>query len=75
VVRAHPTVPPQQAPRQARQIATGALATMVGSIVLARAVGIGQLSDEILAAGRNTAGDHIRKPQRKKEKASRRDKS
>ena len=33
---------PDEAPQQARQIATGAIATMVGSIVLSRAVGAGK---------------------------------
>ncbi|GLH80206.1 TetR family transcriptional regulator [Bradyrhizobium sp. SSBR45G] len=47
---------PDEPPRQARQIATGAIAAMVGSMVLARAVGAGKLSDGILAAGRMTAG-------------------
>jgi TetR/AcrR family transcriptional repressor of nem operon len=43
---------PGKSPKQARQIATGALATMMGSIALARAVGDDKLSDEILGAGR-----------------------
>lgn len=45
---------PEKSPREARQIATGALATMMGSIALARAVGDKKLSDEILEAGRHT---------------------
>ena len=53
---------PDETPQQARQIATGAIATMVGSIVLSRAVGAGKLSDSILDAGRMTAGGRIRKP-------------
>ena len=53
---------PDASPRQARQIATGAIATLVGSIVLSRAVGAGKLSDSILAAGRMTAGGRIQKP-------------
>jgi TetR/AcrR family transcriptional repressor of nem operon len=56
---------PDEEPQQARQIATGAIATMVGSMVLSRAVGAGKLSDGILDAGRRTAGCRIRKPQRK----------
>ncbi|GLR95167.1 hypothetical protein GCM10007858_28010 [Bradyrhizobium liaoningense] len=44
---------------KARQIATGAIATMVGSIVLSRAVGDGKFSDRILDAGRKTAGGRI----------------
>jgi TetR/AcrR family transcriptional repressor of nem operon len=56
---------PAEPPRQARQIATGAIATMVGSIVLSRAVGAGKLSDRILESGRRTAGGGIRKPKRR----------
>jgi TetR/AcrR family transcriptional repressor of nem operon len=56
---------PDEGPEQARQIATGAIATLVGSMVLSRAVGAGKLSDGILAAGRMTAGARIRKPQRR----------
>src|SRR5215213_10546239 len=36
---------PDEGPEQARQIATGAIATMVGSMMLSRAVGAGKLSD------------------------------
>jgi TetR/AcrR family transcriptional repressor of nem operon len=56
---------PDEGPEQARQIATGAIATMVGSMVLSRAVDAGKLSDGILAAGRMTAGARIPKPQRR----------
>ena len=66
---------PSEPPEQARQIATGAIATMVGSIVLSRAVGAGKLSDRILESGRRTAGGRIRKPQRRTIKAMRCDKS
>ncbi len=52
---------PDDSSQQARQIATGAIATLVGSIVLSRAVGVGELSDGILDAGRMTAGGRIRK--------------
>lgn len=52
---------PDEPPRQARRIATGAIATMVGTIVLSRAVGAGKFSDRILDAGRGTAGGRIRK--------------
>jgi TetR/AcrR family transcriptional regulator, transcriptional repressor for nem operon len=47
----------EKSPKEARQIATGALATMMGSIVLARAVGDKNLSDEILGAGRQALSD------------------
>jgi TetR/AcrR family transcriptional repressor of nem operon len=43
---------PEMSPEEARQTATSALATMMGSIVLARAVGDKDMSDDILAAGR-----------------------
>ena len=62
---------PDEAPQQARQIATGVVATLVGSIVLSRAVDVGKLSDGILDAGRMTAGGRIRKPQRRTIKAMR----
>ena len=66
---------PDEEPQQARQIATGAIATMVGSIVLSRAVGAGKLSNGILDAGRMTAGVRIRKAQRRTVKATSCDKS
>jgi TetR/AcrR family transcriptional regulator, transcriptional repressor for nem operon len=43
---------PQKSPKEAREVATSAIATMVGSIVLARAAGSKKLSDDILGAGR-----------------------
>ena len=43
---------PGETPEQARQIAISALATMMGSLALARAVGDKNLSDDILGAGR-----------------------
>ena len=43
---------PQKSPMEGRQIAIGAIATMMGSIVLARAVGNKMLSGDILHAGR-----------------------
>ena len=42
---------PEMSPEEARQAATSALATMMGAIVLARAVGDKAMSDDILAAG------------------------
>jgi TetR/AcrR family transcriptional repressor of nem operon len=47
---------PGKSAKQARQIATAALATMMGSIALARAVGDKKLSDKILGAGRQALG-------------------
>lgn len=61
---------PDEESQQARQIATGAIATMVGSMVLSRAVGAGKLSDGILDAGRTTAGIRIRKSRRRSTKAA-----
>jgi TetR/AcrR family transcriptional repressor of nem operon len=43
---------PGKPPKQARRIAIATLATMMGSIALARAVGDDKLSDEVLGAGR-----------------------
>ena len=42
----------KRSPSDARQAAAGAIATMVGSIVLARAAGDKWLSDALLEAGR-----------------------
>jgi len=55
---------PGKSPKPAREIATAALATMMGSIALARAVGDDRLSDEILGAGRRalSARSARRKP-------------
>jgi TetR/AcrR family transcriptional repressor of nem operon len=43
---------PEMSPEEARQAATSALATMMGTVVLARAVGDRNMSDDVLAAGR-----------------------
>jgi TetR/AcrR family transcriptional repressor of nem operon len=43
---------PKRSSTDARQAAAGAIATMVGSIVLARAAGDKRLSDALLEAGR-----------------------
>ena len=43
---------PNDSPEQARQIATGTIATIVGTVVLSRAVGSSKLSNDILVAGR-----------------------
>jgi len=50
---------PNEPPDTARQIATSAIATMMGSIVLARAVGNDRLSDHILEAGRKAINKHV----------------
>ncbi len=66
---------PDEEPQHARQIATGAIATMVGSMVLSRAVGAGKFSDGILDAGRMTAGSRVRKSRRRTITAMRCEKS
>jgi AcrR family transcriptional regulator len=43
---------PNDSPQQARQIATGTIATIMGTLALSRAVGSRKLSNDILAAGR-----------------------
>ena len=48
---------PKRSPSDARQAAAGAIATMVGSIVLARAAGDKRLSDALLEAGRQAVRD------------------
>ena len=60
---------PAEGPQRARQIATSAIATMVGSIVLSRAVGAGKLSDDILDAGQMTICGRTHKRQRRTAKA------
>jgi TetR/AcrR family transcriptional repressor of nem operon len=44
-------------PKQARKKAVATIATMMGTLVLARIAGNGEFSDEILAAGRDAALD------------------
>ena len=55
---------PGRSRKAAREQAMASLATMVGTLILARAGGGGELSDEILAAGRAAllAGDGPAKP-------------
>ena len=43
---------PAQTPKAARREAMGALATMMGTLILARMAGTGEFSDEVLTAGR-----------------------
>lgn len=50
---------PQRSSTDARQAAAGAIATMVGSIVLARAAGDRRLSDELLEAGRRALSNQV----------------
>jgi TetR/AcrR family transcriptional repressor of nem operon len=49
-------------PAQARRQATATLATMMGSLLLARIAGSGDLSDDILAAGRDAVLAQTGKP-------------
>ncbi|WP_407181053.1 TetR/AcrR family transcriptional regulator [Bradyrhizobium sp. STM 3562] len=57
----------QGVPRKAaRKQAAGLLATMMGSLVLARIAGSGEFSDEILQAGRDVALGRAAKPMLKK---------
>jgi TetR/AcrR family transcriptional repressor of nem operon len=53
---------PDLAPKDARQQAMAALATMMGTLVLARIAGQGEFSDEILAAGRDAVLDRATVP-------------
>ena len=46
---------PELPRKAARKQATAAIATMIGTLVLARIAGSGEFSDEILAAGRDAA--------------------
>jgi TetR/AcrR family transcriptional repressor of nem operon len=48
---------PGRSPKAAREQAMASLATMVGTMILSRAGGGGELSDDILAAGRNALLD------------------
>ena len=54
--------------KTARRLAMGTMATMMGALVMSRVAGSGELSDEILAAGREAALGHA-KPAAKKAKA------
>jgi TetR/AcrR family transcriptional repressor of nem operon len=65
----------QGLPRKAaRKQATAALATMMGSLVMARITGNGELSDEILKSGRDAvlsaAGPTTKKPARRAAKSA-----
>jgi TetR/AcrR family transcriptional regulator, transcriptional repressor for nem operon len=55
---------PKRSPSDARQAAAGAIATMVGSIVLARAAGDKRLSDALLEAGRQAVRIRLEAPRR-----------
>lgn len=55
--------------KTARRLAMGTMATMMGALVMSRVAGSGELSDEILAAGREAALSRAAKPAAKKAKA------
>jgi TetR/AcrR family transcriptional repressor of nem operon len=60
----------QDVPRKtARRLAMGTMATMMGALVMSRVAGSGELSDEILASGREAALARAAKPAAKKAKA------
>jgi len=53
---------PEVPRKAARKQAAAALATMMGTLVLARVTGSGELSDDILAAGREAVLDRVAPP-------------
>src|SRR3954471_1713517 len=55
--------------KTARRLAMGTMATMMGAVVMSRVAGSGELSDEILASGREAALARAAKPVAKKAKA------
>ena len=61
----HVTGVPRKA---ARKQAIATLATMAGTMLLARIAGNGELSDEVLKAGKDTALDNARRETPKKPK-------
>jgi TetR/AcrR family transcriptional repressor of nem operon len=56
-------------PKAARKRAMAAVATMIGSLVLARIAGNGEFSDEIIAAGRDAALGRATPPKRAAKKS------
>ena len=55
--------------KTARRLAMGTMATMMGTLVMSRIAGSGELSDEILASGREAALARAAKPVAKKARA------
>jgi TetR/AcrR family transcriptional repressor of nem operon len=55
--------------KAARKQALAALATMMGTLVMARVAGSGEFSEEILAAGREAVLDRVKSPGAKKSPA------
>jgi TetR/AcrR family transcriptional regulator, transcriptional repressor for nem operon len=60
---------PEVPRKAARKQATAAIATMMGTLVLARIAGSGDFSDEILGAGRDAVLDRATPPRRAAKKA------
>ena len=54
--------------KTARRLAMGTMATMMGALLMSRVAGSGELSDEILASGREAALARVAKPAAKKAK-------
>lgn len=63
---------PELSPKTARREAIGVISTMIGAMILARATGTSEFSDEILSAGRRAAlrCENAPKPRTKKPKAA-----
>jgi TetR/AcrR family transcriptional repressor of nem operon len=55
--------------KTARRLAMGTMATMMGALVMSRVAGSGEMSDEILASGREAALARAAKPVAKKARA------
>jgi TetR/AcrR family transcriptional regulator, transcriptional repressor for nem operon len=61
---------PDQPRKAARKRAMAAIATMMGTLVLARIAGSGEFSDEILGAGRDAVLDRAAPPKRATKKSA-----
>jgi TetR/AcrR family transcriptional regulator, transcriptional repressor for nem operon len=61
---------PDQPRKDARKQAMATIATMMGTLVLARIAGSGEFSDEIMGAGREAALDRVAAPKRAAKKAA-----
>jgi TetR/AcrR family transcriptional repressor of nem operon len=61
---------PEVSRKAARKQAMAVIATMIGTLVLARVAGTGEFSDEILGAGRDAVLDRATSPKRVAKKSS-----
>jgi TetR/AcrR family transcriptional repressor of nem operon len=61
---------PEVPRKAARKQAMAAIATMMGTLVLARIAGTGEFSDEILGAGRDAVLDRASQPKRAVKKSA-----